>query len=254
MKNTFAFASESITVNGIQFPASYSVSAKSGDVYVFAIVKPSADEPDMPVRIHIASGMPMHAEALAAAQAVKAPKGSPVSEPEVAPAEKADVAPAPVADPAPVDKPADKPAEKPARKAKAPRAAKPAKAEPAPKAADPAPVDKPADKPARKAKAPKAAKPAKAEPAPAPKAEPVANAGKPWIGTRIEGAGWHIAFDADAGRTRVVFADAPSAAQKSAIEAAGFFWSAQLKSWNKKLTCKAYRAAQALAADLAALA
>ena len=47
---------------------------------------------------------------------------------------------------------------------------------------------------------------------------------------------------------------AASAAQKSAIEAAGFFWSAQLKSWNKKLTCKAYRAAQALAADLAALA
>lgn len=214
MKNTFAFASESITVNGIQFPASYSVSAKSGDVYVFAIVKPSADEPDMPVRIHIASGMPMHAEALAAAQAVKAPKGSPISESEVAPAEKAEVAPAPVAEPAPVDKPA----EKPARKAKAPRAAKPAKAEPA------------------------------------PKAEPAANAGKPWIGTRIEGAGWHIAFDADAGRTRVVFADAPSAAQKSAIEAAGFFWSAQLKSWNKKLTCKAYRAAQALAADLATLA
>ena len=245
MKNTFAFASESITVNGIQFPASYSVSAKSGDVYVFAIVKPSADEPDMPVRIHIATGMPMHAEALAAAQAAKA---------EPAPAPKAaEPAPAPAAEPAPVDKPAGKPA----RKAKAPKAAKPAKVEPTPAAkAEPAPVDKPAAKPARKAKAPKAAKPAKVEPAPAPVAEPApaTNADKPWIGTRIEGAGWHIAFDADAGRTRVVFADAPSAAQKSAIEAAGFFWSAQLKSWNKKLTCKAYRAAQALAANLAALA
>ncbi len=29
----------------------------------------------------------------------------------------------------------------------------------------------------------------------------------------------------------------PSDAQRAAIEQAGFYWSAQLQSWNKKLTC-----------------
>lgn len=77
---------------------------------------------------------------------------------------------------------------------------------------------------------------------------------KPWIGTTITGKGWNIAFDQQAGRTRVLFQAQPTDAQKAAIENAGFYWSAQLNSWNKKLTCKAYRAAQALAVALNALA
>ena len=159
--NIWAFAPNTVTVNGHTFPASYSL-ARGGDVYVFTALRAAADAPEMPVRIHIGADMPMHADAVAAAQAAQ-------------------------------DKPA--PAQ---------------------------------DKPA--------------------------HADKPWIGTTITGKGWNIAFDAKAGRTRVLFQAAPTDAQKAAIESAGFYWSAQLKSWNKKLTCKAYRAAQALAATLNALA
>ena len=96
------------------------------------------------------------------------------------------------------------------------------------------------------------------EAAPAQEAAPApvqdAPAGKVWIGTAIQGKGWSIAFDAAAGRTRVQVEGTPTDAQRSAIEQAGFYWSAQLNSWNKKLTCKAYRAAQALASTLNALA
>lgn len=102
-----------------------------------------------------------------------------------------------------------------------------------------------------------------ADPAAAVKAEPTIAApaqdaaqtvAKPWIGTTITGKGWNIAFDEQAQRTRVLFQVQPTAAQKAAIENAGFFWSNQLQSWNKKLTCKAHRAAQELAAALNALA
>ena len=198
--NVWAFGPNTVTVNGHTFPASYSL-ARGGDVYVFTALRAAADAPEMPVRIHIGADMPMHADAVAAAQAAK-----------------------------------DKPAQKPA----------PTQDKPAP-AQEAAPA-KPSRKPAQ-------AKPSK--PAPAQEATPAqeaAPADKPWIGTTITGKGWNIAFDAKAGRTRVLFQAAPTDAQKAAIESAGFYWSAQLKSWNKKLTCKAYRAAQALAATLNALA
>ena len=189
--NVWAFAPNTVTVNGHTFPASYSL-ARGGDVYVFTALRAAADAPEMPVRIHIGADMPMHADAVAAAQAAK-----------------------------------DKPA--------------PTQDKPAP-AQEAAPA-KPSRKPAQ-------AKPSK----PAPTQDKPAPADKPWIGTTITGKGWNIAFDAKAGRTRVLFQAAPTDAQKAAIESAGFYWSAQLKSWNKKLTCKAYRAAQALAATLNALA
>lgn len=183
--NVWTFATDAVTVNGRTFPASYSL-ARSGDVYVFATVKAAADAADVPVRLHISATMPMHADAVAAAEAArKASKPAPVQE------------------------------------------------QPAPVQEQPAPVQ---DKP----------DPVQEQPAPV--------AGKAWIGTTIQGKGWSIAFDADAGRTRVQVEGTPTDAQRSAIEQAGFYWSSQLKSWNKKLTCKAYRAAQALATTLNALA
>ena len=132
--------------------------------------------------------------------------------------------------------------------AKAPKA-EPAPAEVAP-AADPTPAVE---------AAPVEAAPAAEAVQDAPKAEPVAPAKaapveKPWIGTAITGKGWKIAFDAEAQRTRVQFEGTPSDAQRAAVEAAGFYFSAQLQSWNKKLTCKAFRAANDLAVTLAALA
>ena len=135
--------------------------------------------------------------------------------------------------------------------------------------AEPAPVQD-APKPA---KAPKAAKP-KAKPAPveAPKAQapapvqdaaqavckPAADAAqavcKAWIGSTITGKGWRIVFDGDAQRTRVIFDAKPTAAQAAAVDAARFYYSPSMGSYNKHLTCKAYKAAQALAQTLAGLA
>ena len=200
-----------------------------------------------------------------AAKPAKAPKAAkPKAKPALAEAPKAQ-APAPVQDDA-----------KAAKAAKAPKAAKP-KAKPAPveapKAQAPAPVQD-APKAAKPAKAPKAAKP-KAKPAPvqeAPKAQapapvqdaaqavckPAADAAqavcKAWIGSTITGKGWRIVFDGDAQRTRVIFDAKPTAAQAAAVDAARFYYSPSMGSYNKHLTCKAYKAAQALAQTLAGLA
>ena len=121
---------------------------------------------------------------------------------------------------------------------------------------------------AAKAAQPKAEKPAETEPVAQPKAEKPAKAkaAKPapqpkaaipaddaWIGTTITGKGWTIAFDEATQRTKVAFEGTPSAKQKAAIDAAGFYWSNTTKSWNKKLTRKAYRAALALAETLNAI-
>ena len=124
------------------------------------------------------------------------------------------------------------------------------KAEPAALVAEPAPA----------AEAAPVAEPAPAEPAPAAPAEPAPakNAAAPveksWIGSAITGKGWAITFDQTAGRTRVTVEGTPTDAQRNAIEQAGFYWSARMGSWNKGLTCKAHRAALALAETLTALA
>jgi len=73
---------------------------------------------------------------------------------------------------------------------------------------------------------------------------------KPFIGQTIQGETWKIYFDGDKGRTRVIFTDKPNERAREAVQAAGFYWSPVMESWNKKLTFKAYRAAQALALQL----
>ena len=85
---------------------------------------------------------------------------------------------------------------------------------------------------------------AEEKPATGPKVE------KLWIGTEITGNGWKILFDGGYDRTRVIFTRKPAQQAIDAVKAAGFFWSPQLKSWNKKLTCKAFRAAQDLSQQL----
>ena len=275
---TWSFAPTTMTVNGRTFGASYSV-ARGGDVYVFTGVQAAPGAQRIPVRMHITQDMPMHADALAAARLAaetethkadptpaEAPKAAKPATVQDAPKAQA---PATVQDapkaqaPAPVQD-----APKPAKAAK-PKA-KPALAE-APKAQASAPVQE-APKAAKPAKAPKAAKP-KAKPAPveAPKAQapapvqdapkaakPAADAAqavcKAWIGSTITGKGWRIVFDGDAQRTRVIFDAKPTAAQAAAVDAARFYYSPSMGSYNKHLTCKAYKAAQALAQTLAGLA
>lgn len=98
---------------------------------------------------------------------------------------------------------------------------------------------------------------------PAPGADPVPVADgkatrgpvpeKTFIGESITGNGWKILFDGETSRTRIIFESKPTDAARAALDKAGFFFSAAMNSWNKKLTFKAYRAAQALAGELSAL-
>ena len=259
---TWSFSPTTMTVNGRTFGASYSV-ARGGDVYVFTGVQAAPGAQRIPVRMHITQDMPMHADALAAAR-LAAETETPKADPAPVEAPKAQ-APAPVQDAPKAQAPA--PVQADAKSAKAPKAAKPkaqapAPVQDAPKAQAPAPVQD-APKAAKPAKAPKAAKP-KAKPAPvqeAPKAQapaPVQDAAqavcKAWIGSTITGKGWRIVFDGDAQRTRVIFDAKPTAAQAAAVDAARFYYSPSMGSYNKHLTCKAYKAAQALAQTLAGLA
>ena len=73
---------------------------------------------------------------------------------------------------------------------------------------------------------------------------------KTFIGQIIQGEGWKILFDGEAARTRVMFSEKPTDAARAALDAAGFFYSSKMDSWNKKLTFKAYRAANKLSDEL----
>ena len=234
---TWSFAPTTMTVNGRTFGASYSV-ARGGDVYVFTGVQAAPGAQRIPVRMHITQDMPMHADALAAAK-LAAEAEAPKAEPAPVEAPKAQA-------PAPVDAPK---AQAPAPVQDAPKAAKPAKA---PKAA------KPKAKPAPVQEAPKAQAPAPTQDAAQAVCKPAADAAqavcKAWIGSTITGKGWRIVFDGDAQRTRVIFDAKPTAAQAAAVDAARFYYSPSMGSYNKHLTCKAYKAAQALAQTLAGLA
>ena len=73
---------------------------------------------------------------------------------------------------------------------------------------------------------------------------------KAFIGLEIKGKGWKIVFDGNYDRTRVIFKRKPINTAREAVQKAGFYWSPAMQSWNKKLTHKAFRAAQALALEL----
>lgn len=214
------FTPTSASLDGHTFDVAYSVSSK-GDVFVFCEIG------GQPIRVHVGASSPVYHDCFEAAMAAKKQPAKQAADKPAAPAKQ--------------EKPAKEPA-KPVANKPAAKAAKQPKAET--KSAKQA--AKPAAEPAKPVEQPKpVAEPAKPVAAPADKA---------WIGTTITGKGWRIAFDEATQRTRVSFDADPSAKQKAAVEAAGFYFSAQLKSWNKKLTCKAYRAALALADALNALA
>jgi len=84
--------------------------------------------------------------------------------------------------------------------------------------------------------------------------QPRPAAEKPWLNTTIVGNGWRIEFDANVfERTRIIFDRPPHDDVKALVKAAGFCWAPSTGSWNRGLTCKAHRAAEKLAADLAAM-
>lgn len=103
---------------------------------------------------------------------------------------------------------------------------------------------------------PAAAEPIQAEPEPAavdPKQARGPIPEKTFINEVIQGNGWKILFDGETNRTRVIFDKAPTEAAKEAVKNAGFYYSGIMKSWNKKLTFKAYRAAKELSGQLSKL-
>lgn len=236
----WTFAPDSVTVNGYTSTARYSL-AKDATLYVFAGMLTPGTDKLTPVRFALKPAQgEIYTAALSAAGLTPAPEEPAATVEDVGPAEPA----APVEDVGPAE---------PAAPAEDVRPAEPA-----------APVEnvKPKRAPRKKAAPAVKADPVQAEEAaPAPvedvgPAEPVkpAPVEKPWIGTSISGDGWKIDFDAKVERTCIRFAATPTAAQKAIVDAAGFYYRNDLKCFVKKLTCKAYRAAQSVAAGLKAIA
>ena len=240
--SNFTFTADSITVAGKTFPAAYSIT-KTGAVMAFVTVPGATDVQ----RVRFPQDHPEYAAALAAAQAEKA-----------------------------------------AHEAEAAKAAEVAtKAEPAAETVQQAETEQPAqDAPApaeeretipegytatttaagniiavqRNEYAAETVQPDEAQqeqPAEtvqqAETEQPATGPVKDFIGQTITGNGWRIYFDAEASRTRVIFDAAPTAAALAVLEKAGFYFSKTMNSYNKKLTCKAHRAAVALSGELRAL-
>ena len=232
----FDFTNDTITCAGRTFPVKFSVTP-SGSVMVF-VTMPDRSEP---ARVRFTPGDEAYPAALAAA---KGELSGEFTQPE----EPATVEPAPVAieEPAPVEAaPVEEPAEERPEIISNPVEAETPTAEPVPVLEEQEPA------------APVETETPTAEPVPAavPVEQPTPRAipEKTFIGETINGKGWRILFDGETQRTRVCFDAAPTDAARAAVEKAGFFYSAALNSYNKKLTFKAHRAAVALSGELAAL-
>ena len=133
-----------------------------------------------------------------------------------------------------------------------PDAADPVEAVEEPDAADPVEaVEEPdAADPVEAVEEPDAADPVEAVEEPQEPAEKRTIPEKTFIGTAITGRGYAIIFDKATERTRVILSDPTNRKARAAIKEAGFYYSPSAKSWNRKLTFRAYRAANALAAQL----
>lgn len=266
----YTFAPDAITCKGKTFPVEYTIQP-SGTVTAFVQLD------DRRVRVRFDEGTAEYTPARAAAEAARAAWTAARAEK----AEKKEEAPA-----AAPERAETIPAKK-------PRAKKPAAAKKPAKQERPAtiPADKPAERPETispaeedytimskdgvviaqcshsteicdKLSAAKQEERHETIPTPAvlpvtpaadPKAARAAAPEKTFAGTEIAGNGWKILFDVDQQRTRIIFADAPTDAAKKVLDAAGFFYSGRMQSWNKKLTFRAYRAAQFVAQELSAI-
>lgn len=222
------FSAHTIAAQDRIFPVEYSILP---DETVIAFLSMSDGEKTTNVRIKVAADHAQYSQALAAAKeereereqvraAARIAQEQTAEEPEQVKSisQNADAAqaiinefcPASAVDPEPADQ------------------------EPAPEA------EQPEEEPEEQPEAP--ADDAKKARGPVPKKE--------FVGLEIKGKGWKIAFDGSYGRTRVIFKRMPSDRVREAVKAAGFFWSPVMKSWNKKLTFKAFMAAQDLAIEL----
>lgn len=221
MKHTIEFTASTYNTNGQTFPAEYSITP-SGAVIAFVTVQ----EDDQPkrLRIRIDPDHELHPAALAAAQAARDEVPTMLTTIQ----QDMQIALAPVDAPAEQEQQpgAEAEPEQPAEQAQEPEA------EP----------EQPAEQEQQPERDPKQAR------GPVPE--------KFFIGLEsLKGRGWHIEFSGPEvyNRTRVIFAQHPGKKALEAVKAAGFYWSPSMKSWNRKLSFKAYRAAQALALELSAI-
>ena len=228
MKNTVEFTASSYNTNGQTFPAEYSITP-SGAVIAFVTVQ----EDDQPkrLRIRIDPDHELHPAALAAAQAARDEVPTMLTTIR----QDMQIAFAPME--APAEQAQPEPEQQPEPEAE-PEQAKPTQE----------PEQEP-DQPAEQA-----------QPEPEQERDPKQARGpvpeKFFIGLEsLKGRGWHIEFSGPEvyNRTRVIFAQHPGKKALEAVKAAGFYWSPSMKSWNRKLSFKAYRAAQALALELSAI-
>ncbi len=224
MQPVYTFTADSITINGKTFAAAYSVTP-NGSVFAFVTVEGEA----APVRVKFTPDRP---EYQAARDAAEGKAEAHTAEPETA-TEPPAVSVADAAEPQPTEQPEERP-ETICAEAAEPEAPAEIVAETAPEAA------------AEPEEAPAAAEPVN------PKARRGEIPEKTFVGDCISGKGWCIVFDKAMQRTRVIIKH-PSKAARDAIKAAGFYWSPKAGSWNKKLTHRAHRAAEALAETLAAV-
>ena len=220
----YSFTSSTVTCKGKTFPAEYNV-IDSGAVLVFVILGEKENGRKEKQRICFSPEHPDHAAALEAAKESNAGNGKQAKT---------------------ISKGFKKFAT-PAENVIAKEKAAPAQAEKQEAPAAPVQVEK-QEAPAALVQAEKQETPARD---PKQARGPVPE--KTFIGETIQGNGWRILFDGETARTRVIFDGAPSPAVKAALEKAGFYYSGKMNSWNKKLTFKAYRAANALAGELSKL-
>lgn len=226
----FNFTANTITCAGHTFPVEFSVTS-AGAVLV-SVTMPNHSEP---TRVKFTPEDEAYPAALAAAKGELSGEYTQPEEP----------APVEIEEPAPIEAaPVEEPAEERPEIISNPVEAETPTAEPVPvleEQESAAPVE--------------TETPTEPVPAAVPVEQPTPRAipEKTFIGETINGKGWRILFDGEAQRTRVCFDAAPTDAARAAVEKAGFYFSAALNSYNKKLTFKAHRAAVALSGELAAL-
>ena len=215
-----SFATIEVPENDVNYPMAYAVADETARAAVAPVQdpEPEAAPDERPETISAPEpSAPADPEPETAPEPVQEPDPEPVQDPEP------ETAPEPVQDPEPETAPEPAPDERP--ETISPDEVPETAPETAPEPSAMAPNDKAARGPAKP---------------------------KDFAGEAISGNGWSIVFDTGMNRTRVIVADPLREKLSPVIEQAGFYFSRNMNSWNKRLTHKAHRAALALADSIRA--
>ena len=236
MKHNFKFSANTLTVNGKSWPVEY-IPDPSGALLLFVTVDENDADNDAIIVIKPEDSLFAAASAAAnAEQTEEAPEAVETVQP-VEEAEQAEEAPEAVETVQPVEE-AEQAEEAPEAVETVQPVEEAEQTEEAPEAAE---TVQPAEEAEQAEESP-------AEPDPKQAHGPIPE--KTFIGTEIPLPCGKVLFDPETERTRIILNDSPAADVVEKVKAAGFFYSPRTKSYNKKLTFRAYRAAVKLAAEL----